>query len=375
MRTQVDHDGAAIASTDFEMARYYNDTYSYMWPRDASLTMAAMIDAGYTEITARFFNFCHHVITEEGYLLHKYNPDGSLASSWHGWYYAGNKVLPVQEDETALVLWSLWRHFQRFRDVEFIKPLFRGLVVRAANWMVSYRDETGLPLDSWDLWEERRGISAWTLGAVWGGLQAAASFADAFGETALAIMYRQAADEVRAGTERYLWDEEHACYFRMLYRQPDGTLQPDWTVESSLAGLWQFGMLPADDPRIVKTMERIRQELWVKTPLGGIARYHGDLYQRQTQDFTRVPGNPWFICTLWLAQWYIAVARTSAELAPALELLRWAATHALPSGVMPEQLDPFTAQPLSVSPLTWSHSTFIAAVREYWKKEQTLGNG
>ena len=26
-------------------------------------------------------------------------------------------------------------------------------------------------------------------------------------------------------------------------------------------------------------------------------------------------GNPWFICTLWLAQWYIALAKGDEELA------------------------------------------------------------
>jgi len=372
--TQADQAGAVLASTDFEMARYYSDTYAYTWPRDGALAAAAMIDAGYAELTGRFFNFCHRAITEEGYLLHKFNPDGSLASSWHGWYYQGEKVLPVQEDETALVLWALWRHFQRFRDIEFIKPLFRGLIVRAANWMAAYRDEhTGLPLPSWDLWEERRGISAWTLGAVWGGLRAAAHFTEAFGEMELTEKFRGAAEEICAGVERHLWDPEHACYSRMLHPRPDGTFERDWTVESSLFSLWYFGMLPADDPRIVRTMERVRDELWVKTAVGGIARYQGDLYQRNTgEDFAHVPGNPWFICTLWLAQWYIAVAKTATDLEPALDLLRWAARHALPSGVMAEQVDPFTAAPLSVSPLTWSHTTFVLAVREYHRRIDML---
>lgn len=370
MRTQADQQGAVIASTDFDMARYYSDTYAYSWPRDGALAAAAMIDAGYAELTGRFFNFCHRAITEEGYLLHKFNPDGSLASSWHGWYYEGAKVLPVQEDETALVLWALWRHFARFRDVEFIKPLFRGLIVRAANWLTAFRDAaTGLPLPSWDLWEERRGISAWTLGAVWGGLQAAANFAEAFGELELAETFRGAAAEIRRGVERYLWDSEHQCYARMLNLRPDGTLERDRTAESSVCGLWYFGMLPADDPCVARTMERMRDELWVKTPVGGIARYYGDLYQRNTgESLARVPGNPWFVCTLWLAQWYIAVAKSATELEPALELLRWAARHALPSGVMAEQVDPFTADPLSVSPLTWSHATFVLAVREYLRR-------
>ena len=38
------------------------------------------------------------------------------------------------------------------------------------------------------------------------------------------------------------------------------------------------------------------------------------------------------------------------------------------SGVLAEQLDPLTGAPVSVSPLTWSHSTFIAAALHYNSK-------
>ena len=54
--------------------------------------------------------------------MHKYNPDGTIASSWHPWVHNGNTELPIQEDETALVIWALGEHFDKFRDVEFIKP-------------------------------------------------------------------------------------------------------------------------------------------------------------------------------------------------------------------------------------------------------------
>jgi hypothetical protein len=40
------------------------------------------------------------------------------------------------------------------------------------------------------------------------------------------------------------------------------------------------------------------------------------------------------------------------------------ADYALPSGIMPEQVDPYTNALLSVSPLTWSPSTFVLTVRE-----------
>ena len=67
---------------------------------------------------------CSRLMTPEGFLLHKYNPDGSAGSSWHPWMSPdGKRQLPIQEDETALVLWALWEHFAKFHDVEFVKPL------------------------------------------------------------------------------------------------------------------------------------------------------------------------------------------------------------------------------------------------------------
>jgi hypothetical protein len=37
-----------------------------------------------------------------------------------------------------------------------------------------------------------------------------------------------------------------------------------------------FGMLDADDPRVVATMEQVERDLWIKTDIGGIARYADD---------------------------------------------------------------------------------------------------
>jgi GH15 family glucan-1,4-alpha-glucosidase len=206
---------------------------------------------------------------------------------------------------------------------------------------------------------------AWTVGAVWGGLRAAANFADAFGEDRLVSKYKRAADEIRAGAEEHLYQRDEACFARKLERRDDGGWAVDMTADASLMGLWYFGMLPSDDSRIVSTMERIRDRLWVNTDIGGVARYEGDEYQRVSEDREQVPGNPWFICTLWVAQWHIANATSKEALEPALELLYWAASHSLPSGVMAEQVHPFTSAPISVSPLTWSHSTLVMTVLEY----------
>ena len=105
----------------------------------------------------------------------------------------------------------------------------------------------------------------------------------------------------------------------------------------------------------------------VKTKSGGVARYQNDYYQRVSQD-VEVPGNPWFICTLWLAEWYIA----KSELDKGLTLMKWVVDRASETGVLAEQINPYNNEPLSVAPLTWSHSTFILTVIEYLNKLNDL---
>ena len=266
------------------------------------------------------------------------------------------------------------RHFDRFRDIEFIKSHYRGLVIRAANWICSYIDEeTGLPLPSWDLWEERHGVHCWTVSAVWAGLSSAAKFAQAFGENDLSLHYQRTAAKMKEAVEKQLWDTSTACFCRSLLLGPDGVYQ-DQTMDASLIGLWYFGMFAPDNTKVVRTMEIMRDRLTVSTKVGGIARYENDYYHQVSNDIANVPGNPWFICTLWLAQWYIAIATTQDHLDQALDLIRWASERTLTSGVMAEQVHPFTNAPLSVSPLTWSHATYVATILEYRKKIQELAH-
>ena len=131
-------------------------------------------------------------------------------------------------------------------------------------------------------------------------------------------------------------------------------------------------LLPADRREVVATMHAVEQRLWVQTPIGGLARYENDYYYRRSDDFEHVAGNPWPICTLWLALWKIATASTPADLERARGLIELVAERALPSGVLAEQFDPYNGAPLSVSPLTWSHATFVETALAYGEKARGL---
>ncbi len=366
LNTQIDAGGGILAANDSDVVMFNRDTYSYVWPRDGALVANALDVAGYPVIAQRFYEFAERTISKDGYFLHKYNPDSTLASSWHPWQENGQQQLPIQEDETALVIWALWNHFVIYRDIEFIKPLYRPLIKNAADFMCSYRDrETGLPDASYDLWEERRGIPSFTTGTVFGGLTAASLFCTVFGEDELAEQYQQVASEIRDAASKYLWRPELNRFCRMVSRDTTGNLVYDDTCDASLWGLFAFGLYDADDDRIMTTMKTLREKLWLNTDVGGLARYEGDPYHRVDKKF---PGNPWFICTLWLADHLTDLARSEKNLEEPLQILQWVADHALPSGVLAEQVHPVTGKPLSVSPLTWSHATFVASARRIMRK-------
>ncbi len=372
LRTNIDNNGAVMAANDSDILDYARDTYSYVWPRDGAIIARALSMAGYSMPARRFFNFCAEIIGRQGFFWHKYNPDGSLASSWHPWVLDGKPSLPIQEDETGLVVWALWEHFKRYRDIEFIKPLYRKLIKSAADFMCSFTDpETGLPLPSYDLWEERFGIHAFTVSSLIAGLRAAAAFTDSFGETELSEKYRFVAGKMKDALTTYLYDDERRRFLRSVYKSANG-LKPDLALDASLYGTFAFGVFPASDEKVASTMDALKDTLWCKTAVGGMARYENDPYQAAVQPSREIPGNPWIICTLWYAQYLIARAQDEAELKKSLEIMNWFVERALPSGVLAEQVDPLTGVPLSVSPLTWSHAEFVIAVQMYLDRLQQL---
>ncbi len=362
-RAHVDGDGGIVASVDSDMLQYGLDTYSYVWPRDAAYIALALDRAGDKNVSKRLFEFCDAVITSDGYLMHKYLPDKSLGSSWHPWIRGGELQLPIQEDGTALIIYALHQHYLLHNDLELIETLYTSLIEKAAHFMVEYRDhETGLPFASYDLWEEKRGTSTFTCAAVCAALYAAADLSNALGKSENERMYRVAADEVREGILKHLWDEKEGIFIKMIGHTED-RITRDMTIDiSSAYGIFSFGILPPDDPRLQRAWEISVRRLSHGIEVGGLARYEGDQYYRSEQESA---GNPWILATLWYAEYLIAEAKTSADMGRVREVFSWVVKHAEESGILPEQLNPKSGEPLSAAPLAWSHAAYVTAVLKY----------
>ncbi|PIR57754.1 MAG: glycoside hydrolase family 15 [Parcubacteria group bacterium CG10_big_fil_rev_8_21_14_0_10_38_31] len=372
IRTHIDNEGAVIASCDSDMLQNGRDTYAYMWPRDAAFTVLSLDKAGYNDIARRFFSFCNDIISTEGYFFHKYRSDKSIGSSWHPWIRNGKKQLAIQEDETALVLYSLWEHYKISKDLEFIESIYNSLIKKSAEFLIEYRNhETHLPHESYDLWEEKYGVSTFTASAVYGALVAASNFAELLGKEEDAKSYELVALDIKQAIIKHLYNKEERFFYKLMDTRDGDEIYYDPTIDaSSFYGVFRFGVLDKDDKMLRDSYETLKRRLFSKTEVDGVFRYEGDRYYQVGND---APSNPWFITTLWIVEYQIALAKDEKDLEEVKKWFDWAVRHTLPSGIMSEQINTYTGEQLSAAPLTWSHAEFVLLVEQYLEKLEEMG--
>lgn len=371
MRVHADNRGGIIASSDTDMLHHGRDTYSYVWPRDAAMISHAFDVSGYRSVALSSYKFLTGLIEPSGYLMHKYRTDGVLGSSWHPWIINGNPNLPIQEDETASVLFMLWKHYELYHDIEFIESIYNTFIEPATDFIAKYIEpETGLPQASFDLWEERYGTSTYTSASVFGGLMAGAKFANLLGKIEASRTYQAIAQRLQTAISTILYDDKEGMFVRQVHHLPDGVLVSDHTLDmSSFYGPLLFEVCDVDDVQISRMLKVVEERLAVGGASEGFMRYEGDQYYRR--DHTASP-NPWIITTLWVARYYIEKAKTLEELNHPLGLLNWVVSHANSGYMLAEQMAPDTRKQLSTTPLVWSHAEYVLAVQAYMEKIKDL---
>lgn len=376
LRCHTDNKGSIIASADSAMIEYGKDDYSYMWPRDAAFIVSTLVQAGYDEVTKPFFLFCKDVLHPDGYLHHRFRPDKSLGSTWHAttsqneWLKDKILQLPIQEDETASVLFALWKHYEVSKDLEFIELLYKPMIEKMAEFLVSFRDkETGLPLPSYDLWEEKIGISTYTCAAVYAGLNAAAQFCELLDKRDRMRKYKQAAQEIKDAAIKHLFSQELDSFVRIAYQHGPEVVHEKVVDASSLFGLWYFGMMEQSHPLFQKTLAQVRARLRNPADIGGYIRYEHDAYFKDTDI-----SNPWIITTLWEALRKLYKDEVDDhDFAYVEKVFDWVVQYRYNSGVLAEQLNPYTGTSRSATPLVWSHAVYIETVLRYLEKKNKVG--
>lgn len=355
IKAHCDDRGSILASGDSSIFNFGRDYYCYCWPRDASYALWPLIRSGQFTEAKKFFEFARDTMHRDGYLMHKYQPDRSIGSTWHPLVHGKTKELAIQEDETASVIYIMGEYYKYSRDLDFVASYYDTFIAPCAQFLSTFIDEaTGLPHASYDLWEEKFLTSTYTVCTVIAGLETAGRLAAVAGHPDDASRWQTAAAKIRSNLH-VLYHPDG--YFRKGFLlQADGNLVFDDVIDiSSLYGPFMFAGLSDNDPMILGTLKRVEEKLHNSSPIGGVIRYEHDNYFLAKQQF---PGNPWIVCTLWLAQVYANLGRRDE----ATRLLTWAEGRALPSGVFSEQFDPEDGTAISVTPLVWSHAEYVNTV-------------
>ena len=355
IKAHCDYRGSILASGDSSIFNYGRDYYCYCWPRDAAYALWPLIRLGHYQEALNFLDFVRDTMHPGGYLLHKYQPDRAIGSTWHPLIHEKRKELAIQEDETAIVLFLISELYEATQDKEIVNKLYNNVIRASANFMHSFIDEeTGLPHASYDLWEEKFLTSTYTVCTVIAGLKAASKLASVINNHDDALKWSKTAESIQKNLHKLYHPDG---FFRKgLLLHADGTITYDDVIDaSSLYGAFMYSGLRIDDPMITSTAKMVEQKILNTSPSGGVLRYENDQYFLEKQQFK---GNPWIVTTLWMAQYY----KYAGNKNKANELLQWALNKQLRSGVLSEQFDPETGIPKGVAPLVWSQAELINTI-------------
>jgi GH15 family glucan-1,4-alpha-glucosidase len=352
IKAHIDRHGGIIASCDSSIYNYNRDYYSYVWPRDGALTMLTLIDYGYTHEPKRFLDFCADTINPAGYMMHKYQPDRAIGSTWHPLLHKNHPELAIQEDETASVVLALAAYLEKTGDRDYLISRYEDLLKPAANFMAGFFDITNLPHSSYDLWEEKFATHTYTAAITAAALKKAANVASQLGRSEDAPLWQEKGDLISDSLNQ-LFNEAGQYFNKSQFLEEDGQITYDDTLDISSA----YGVMIYDDSQKNidlrdKSFATIENRLLNKSPSGGLPRYERDKY---FLDDPKYLGNPWVICTLWLAQYYARKNNPNK----CRELVDWSIQKAAPSGALSEQIHPETGAAVSVLPLVWSHAVLL----------------
>jgi GH15 family glucan-1,4-alpha-glucosidase len=357
LKSQIDKRGAVMASTDTTMLNYSRDAYAYCWPRDGAYVLWPLIRMGYVDEPRRFFEFCRRGMHPSGYLMHKYRADGALGSSWHPYVHDdGNITPPIQEDETALVLFVFAQFYQMHPSPQLLRDFYTPMIAPMAKYLANYIDETtGLPKPSYDLWEENYLTSTYTTSVVYAALLAAADLADNAGDADNAVRWRSAADDIFAAAHKHLYNADRKAFYKGIVVK-NGHIEHNDTFDmSSVFGAFMYGLFPIGSDELTNAVDTLTRIFGVNDGAIGLPRYENDNYRRVSDDVT---GNWWIISTLWLSQYYTETEQPEK----ADRINAWVRDSAGVTGIMPEQLNPHDGSFVSVAPLTWSHAEYLATL-------------
>ena len=342
---------APTTSLPEQLGGVRNWDYRFCWLRDATMTLQALMYAGF-EVEARDWRrwLLRAIAGDPVELQIMYGVAGErrLPEYQADWLpgYDGN---PVRIGNEAVDQFQL--------DVygEVMDALFQarttGFGAGASTWALQ-RSLMRVVEDRWSepdegIWEVRGGSRHFTHSKLmaWVAADRAVRSVERFGVEGPVQEWRRLREEIRADILRNGYDAD-----RKTFTQYYGSSE----LDAALLMIPMVGFLPADDERVVGTVAAIERELLVD---GFVQRYTQDEASR-TDGLP--PGEGAFLaCTFWLADNYSLMGRHEE----AVEVFERLLALSNDVGLLAEEYDPAARRLVGNFPQAFSHVPLINTAR------------
>ncbi|TQJ06938.1 GH15 family glucan-1,4-alpha-glucosidase [Kribbella jejuensis] len=319
-----------------------NWDYRYCWLRDATMTLSAMLRAGYTDEAEAWRNWLLRAIAgspQDVQIMYGVTGERRLTEFEAGWLPGFAGSAPVRIGNAAAEQLQI----DVFGEVMDVLALSREHQIGATDeaWQVQrglmrHLDEVWNQPDE-GIWEVRGGRQHFTYSKVmaWGAFDRAARAVERFGLSGPAKEWRARADEIHQAVCDQAYDPD-----RNTFTQAYGSK----ALDAAVLLIPQVGFLPPDDPRVVGTVDAVQREL---TADGFVKRY----LTEHTDDGLSDDEGTFLICSFWLADALAMVGRVgeARDLYEKLVALR------NDVGLLAEEYDVSSGRMLGNFPQAFSH--------------------
>ncbi|MFC9389882.1 glycoside hydrolase family 15 protein [Streptomyces venezuelae] len=348
---------APTTSLPEEVGGVRNWDYRACWLRDSSLTLGALLAAGYVDEACAWRDWLlRSVAGDPADLQIMYGPAGErrLPETTLPWLRGYADSAPVRTGNAAVDQFQL--------DVygEVMDSLHRareaGIPAERHAWnlqlsLLGFLESTWREPDE-GLWEVRGPRRHFTHSKVMAWVAADRAVRTLEADPSLpgdAARWRTMRDEIHAQVCAMAYDPA-----RNTFTQSYGSLE----LDAATLLIPQVGFLPPDDPRVVGTVDAVMAEL-----------LHGGYVRRYSTDSGVVDGLPgdegtFLVCSFWLAD----ALRLTGRSEEARELFERLVALRNDVGLLAEEYDPVTDRQLGNFPQAFSHiglvGTAFALARE-----------
>ena len=358
-----DRTGAVIAAATTSLPEVIggnrNWDYRYTWIRDSTTMLQSLVSLGYRYEARRFAEWIRNTTAgraDELQIMYAIGGERVLTETELGHLSGNHDSAPVRIGNGAwdqLQLdtygWLASAAAFMFNNVHEIGEVFDPHYVQFQKDIVEQAIAHFDDIDE-GIWEVRGGRQHFLFSKLlmWLAVDTcSALIVAAEGPDAVPAHWEPAAAEMRRRIETEGVDPE-----RGVFTQSFGST----ALDAAALQVPLVGFLPADDPRVLATIDAIDDELGDG----------GHIYRYLADDGLEGEEGSFVFCTLWMVS---ALAR-SGQVARAKERFELVLSHRNDVGLMAEEIDPRTGRQLGNFPQAFSHVGIISAALAIAEAEQ-----